>query len=108
MLLKTKDVPMRKRKQDPGTGNAAEAMGKGIVGGHYYTVLNCEIDTTVIPDLKLRWVQVRNPWGRYGVEYENRKLERSKVEEGNGVFWLELNDVTKYFKSVHFGAVPDQ
>jgi hypothetical protein len=107
--LKTKDVPMRSSKQEGAKGNAGEAMGQGIVGGHYYTVLGCDIDTTVIPGLKLRWVQVRNPWGRYGVEYDldkNRKLVRKKVEEGSGVFWLELNDVTKHFKSVHLGSIP--
>jgi hypothetical protein len=109
VLLKTKDIPVRSIKQEGTRGTAGEAVGRGIVGGHYYTALDCDIDTTVITGLKLRWVKVRNPWGRYGVEYDlqaNRQLTRTKVQDGNGVFWLELNDVTKFFKSVHVGTMP--
>lgn len=108
VALKTKDVPIPKIDQDKDAPSTGEVKGKGYLGSHYYSVLDCVTDkddkTTTVPGVNLHWIKVRNPWGSYGVAYDyDKKLGKlvSKTDEVNGEFWLELSDVTKHFKSIH-------
>jgi len=107
VALKTKSIIAPKSKQDEDSSPTGEAKGKGFLGGHFYTVLDYDDADDIIKDLKLKWVKVRNPWGKYGIEndYQQGMLTRAKVEGGNGQFWLELNDVTKFFMTVHTGPI---
>ncbi|ABW31273.1 calpain family cysteine peptidase [Acaryochloris marina] len=111
VALKTKDVPIPKIDQDKDAPSTGEVKGKGYLGSHYYSVLDCvtgvtdkDDKTTTVPGVNLHWIKVRNPWGSYGVAYDyDKKLGKlvSKTDEVNGEFWLELSDVTKHFKSIH-------
>jgi hypothetical protein len=48
------------------------------------------------------FLRVRNPWGKYGREYDWKAAKGSVVKEKDdaGEFLLELNDATKRFKKV--------
>jgi hypothetical protein len=88
-----------------GHGQAGEGKAKsGLVGKHVYSVLNTRKDEG------LRWVQLHNPWNKWGVRYERgfyekglkkgRRYLRPVADPGAGTFWLELDDLTKRFKEV--------
>ncbi|MDQ7033522.1 MAG: C2 family cysteine protease [Anaerolineae bacterium] len=97
-----------------GSGHSGgESMSKGMVGGHAYSVLSVKSGTTNDPTTdpgsgKFNWIQVRNPWGSYGREYDFSQVlpddAAKAVKEGNGIFHLELSDLTKYFSSVDFSG----
>ncbi len=107
IAIKTKPVVAPKAKQD-NASPTGEVKGKGFLGGHFYAVLDYDDTADIIKDVSLKWVKVRHPWGYYGIknDYNFAKsiFTRAKVEKGNGEFWLELNDVTKFFMTVHTGS----
>ena len=96
-------------KTSDGTGHSGgEAISKGMVGGHAYSALGVKGNTTNDPTTdpgtgNFHWIQVRNPWGKYGREYDFSQVlpadAAKAVENGDGIFWLELSDLTKYFHS---------
>lgn len=76
--------------------SADEPTGSGLVGRHAYSV----VDVRQLAGM--RYVVVRNPWGRYGRTYEpgSMGLEPEPVQDGDGVSMLDLSDFDKRFKSV--------
>jgi hypothetical protein len=96
--------------------SAGENQGKGLLGPHGYAV----VDTATSDDLRvsidpkpkppLKFVKVRNPWGRYGREYftstSPEGLPRVTArDKEKGDFWLLLEDLTKRFNQVSIGDV---
>ncbi|NEQ53881.1 MAG: DUF4157 domain-containing protein [Leptolyngbya sp. SIO3F4] len=99
-------------------GAAGEQKRGGLAGRHAYSVLQtCTSDDISAPALgkedgKYRLLQLRNPWGEYGRQYN---YDYDNIDnEGNvpvkakskrdGVFWIELSEVTKYFDGLSVGA----
>lgn len=92
-------------KVSQGTGHSGgESKADGIVGGHAYSVLGAKEDSNITGDGDglFKVIQVRNPWGAYGRQYDFSETLPEKagkaVEDGDGSFWLELRDLTKYFR----------
>ncbi|ANH67559.1 C2 family cysteine protease [Mitsuaria sp. 7] len=78
--------------------SAREPKGGGLVGNHSYSVLAVKTEADV------RYVQVRNPWGRYGRIYvagASGVLAPQVVEQGDGRSWIELVDFQKRFKQIN-------
>ena len=50
------------------------------------------------------WLKIRNPWGNYGRKYDFSKGADAgeEVKDGDGISWLELSDLTKFFNQIHF------
>lgn len=91
-----------------GVGHSGgEAVSKGLVGNHVYTALDIKPKVDGAPGV--RYVLVRNPWGKYGREYEesgegaSKTLGTKTVDQGTGESWLELSDITKRFRRVDIG-----
>ena len=76
--------------------SGGEPVAQGLVGEHAYTVLG-----TVMSGGR-QFLRVRNPWGKYGREYDFEATKGSVVTERENVgeFLLELNDATKRFTKV--------
>jgi len=97
-----------------GAGHSAgEATYQGIAGGHAYTVMDTKANTDSNPESdagsgNFYWVKMRNPWGSYGREYDFSQVGPDNmakaIEEGDGVFWLELSDLSRYFDSLDFSG----
>lgn len=104
-----------------GTGHSGgESKTKGIAGGHAYAVLGFSPDkdpSQLLPG-ELAMVRLRNPWGNYGRQYEDRVGDKLKVKKAaptgdsaadiaateaihrgtpGGEFMIELSDLTKRF-----------
>jgi hypothetical protein len=97
-------------KMFPKKGHAGEGLAwSGIVGLHAYAVLATRTDTD-----GLCWVQLRNPWGDWGVKYEKgtykegekegRQYLRPVVDRGAGIFEVELSDLCKRFDQITIGT----
>jgi hypothetical protein len=95
-----------KRGKYAGAGGAGEGKSiGGLVGGHQYAVLDTKEEEGLF------WLQLRNPWGSWGMKYERgvhgpgpkegRKYLRPRYDETAGVFWIELSDFCKHFQSVY-------
>lgn len=103
--------PGEKKSADPNvTTSAGEAVHKGMVGGHAFSVLGARSVATQDPEDKsigdFYWVKIRNPWGRYGRKYDfTKSAEEQGIAEpqGDGVSWVELSDMTRYFHSFDYG-----
>jgi hypothetical protein len=92
-------------------GHAGEGLAwSGIVGNHAYAVLATRTDTD-----GLCWVQLRNPWGDWGVKYEKGMKYQEGLTQGQpylrpvvdrtaGIFWVELSDLCKRFDSDYIGT----
>ena len=68
--------------------SGGEQVAKGLVGGHAYSVLGTKnVDGRF-------FLVVRNPWGKYGREYDWKAAKGSvaKPKDYAGEFLLELND----------------
>lgn len=95
-----KELP---QDEDQEVGGSGEPKYKGLAGGHAYTILSVRKNRTQNPDSddkgNIHWIQLRNPWGHYGRSY-NEDWSPVAIEEGNGVFWIELTDMAKNFKNV--------
>lgn len=79
--------------------SANEPKGGGLVGQHAYSVLAVKAEAGV------RYVQVRNPWGRYGRTYAadgRGVLAPQAVDQGDGLSWIELVDFQKRFKQLNY------
>ncbi|MBT9315964.1 eCIS core domain-containing protein [Leptothoe spongobia] len=100
-------------------GAAGEQKKGGLAGRHAYSVLQtCTSDDISAPALgkedgKYRLMQLRNPWGSYGREYQydyqnidndGNVPVKTKSNRNAGVFWIELSEVTKYFDGLSIGA----
>ena len=98
-------------KKVAGTGaSGGEVQHQGIVGSHAFSVLGARGNATTDPDSPkagdFNWIQIRNPWGSYSRKYDFSKTPDQMgeaVEGGNGVSWIELSDLTRYFDGVDFG-----
>lgn len=90
-------------------GGSGEPKYEGLAFGHAYTVLAVRRDASTNPDDEEAgphaWLKIRNPWGYYGRSYETggEAWEAQEVPEGNGTFWIELNDFSANFKEVEIG-----
>ncbi len=76
------------------------SQAKGLLGAHSYTVLATGVDP-----FGLRWCKLYNSWGRYVRDYQRDPVsgrlkaiaKQNIAGEEDGVFWLELSDLTKRF-----------
>jgi len=96
-----------------------DGIGMGLIPKHAYAVLRvAEID-----DGGLRFLQLKNPWSRsrwkgafcpedsanwtedlkIKLNYDNEKA----AQKDNGIFWIELTDVRKYFRMLYLNWNPD-
>lgn len=104
--------------------SGGEDMMMGLAGGHAYTVLDYGYGDADNPQHVLpkgakndaRWLKLRNPWGSYGRKYDwdpkakrwvPKKAKSGKSEDTEalhetkgGMFWLELGDMTRNFRTV--------
>jgi len=91
------------QEDDQELGGSGEPKYKGLAGGHAYTILNIRKSRTRNPESadegNIHWIQLRNPWGQYGRSY-NEDWAPVAIEEGNGVFWIELTDFAKNFTDI--------
>lgn len=83
-----------------------EKNDTGIVSGHAYTILDVRnvIDSQ---GKSQRIVQIRNPWGKFewnGAFSDNSPLWTDQLKrqlnvttEDDGIFWMRLEDFTKYY-----------
>ena len=83
-------------------GPAGEAISStGLAGGHVYAIIDTELRDG------LCMLKLRNPWGKIGVSYKRVERQGSVQmkprQTAEGEFWLELNDLTKQFSSLHVG-----
>jgi hypothetical protein len=87
-------------------GQAGEGVARsGLVGDHVYAVLATKQEDG------LCWLQIRNPWGNWGMRYEKgihgegpkqgRPYLRPRNEKQAGTFWIELLDFSKHFDTIH-------
>jgi len=76
--------------------SGGEPQAQGLVGEHAYTVLG-----TASKGGRM-FLRVRNPWGKYGRDYDFSAPKGSvvMVNDDVGEFLLELNDATKRFNKV--------
>jgi hypothetical protein len=106
----TYDQVAKPEKMFTEKGHAGEGKAwSGIVGKHAYAVLATRTDTD-----GLCWVQLRNPWGDWGVKYdkgtytegekEGRQYLRPVADPGAGIFEVELSDLCKRFKEHTIGT----
>lgn len=95
----TADTPSVVSIDQTNSGQSArEPKGGGLVGTHSYSVL------AVKREGEVRYVQVRNPWGRYGRTYAagaSGELAPQVVDQGDGRSWIELVDFQRRFKQVN-------
>jgi hypothetical protein len=95
----------------PGATNSAgpsgESMSQGIAGGHAYSILGYRASVGPDPgDLAATgdfvFLKIRNPWGNYGRGYTfaNGTGAGQEIQGGNGVSWLELSDLTRFFGTI--------
>jgi len=86
-----------------GTGSAGEQKYKGLAGGHAYSVLDCRRNRTANPNSSTKgdifWIQLRNPWGKYGRAYDEQWRPKA-IDEGGGIFWIELTDLARNFGDI--------
>ncbi len=77
--------------------SGGEQVAKGLVGGHAYSVLG-----TKTVDGRL-YLVVRNPWGKYGREYDWKAAKGAvaKQKDDAGEFMLELNDTNQALHEGH-------
>lgn len=99
-------------------GFAGEQKKGGLAGRHAYSVLQvCTSNDISSPSLgkedgKYKLLQLRNPWGQYGREYQNDfhnidnqgNVPVKTKSKNDGVFWIELSEVSKYFDGLSVGA----
>ncbi|MBN3922114.1 C2 family cysteine protease [Nostoc sp. NMS4] len=84
--------------RDMTDSDRGEKESKGLLGNHVYTIMGCKIDSA-----NLRYITVRNPWGKYGRAYNMDATIGSKAKEKtDGTFDVELSDFTKRFKSIDY------
>jgi hypothetical protein len=105
--------------------SGGEKKSKGIAGGHAYSVLSVRPakDFSKLGPNELLWVRLRNPWSRYGRQYEQldwrtRSLKVKKAptteeteklhETPGGDFWIELSDLTKRFAWIDISNAAEQ
>jgi hypothetical protein len=93
-----------------GTGaSGGEVKHKGMVGGHAFSFIGARAHSTTNPDDPaygdFYFLKMRNPWAAYGREYDftQGKDAGKAVDGGDGVSWLELSDLTRYFDSINYG-----
>ena len=79
------------------SGAHGESTGKGMVGGHLYSIH----DTQIVDGKKM--VLMRNPWASYTVKYieKNNTLEaKAEEHEAGGMFWIEMNHLMNYIGDI--------
>ena len=99
---------------EPVPGSSGEPVSRGLAGRHAYAILDTHTDAA-----GRKYVQVFNPWGRYGRGYSFAPPEvqvrptvrgvtqrdvdgHSTFETDSPVFWLELADVTKRCNRMYY------
>ncbi|MGE3177814.1 MAG: C2 family cysteine protease [Vicinamibacterales bacterium] len=103
VVVETRDEITKKR--NTGSGHSGgEQVAKGLVGGHAYTVLDCQD----LPDGK-RVVQIRNPWGSYGTTAQQPAAAGKPVAnerygqqppQHQPTFWLDARDLLRRFAKI--------
>lgn len=97
-----------KGKGGSGASGGEQTYG-GLAGGHAYSVLATKATKTNSPDDaepgNFKWVQIRNPWGSHAFAKDEAPLP-GFIPKGDGVFFLELSQLTKYFTTVDIGTMP--
>lgn len=68
----------------------------GLAQNHAYTILGVSKEKQRIEgeNREVYYIHLRNPWGKYGIEYKEKRLEKTKSAHAgdNAVFRIELND----------------
>ncbi len=104
---KTLTTGTKKKLTQEDTGQAGatgEQKYNGLAGGHAYSILNTKGNATSNPASDevgtYCWIQLRNPWGHYGRSYNTDQAawRSAAVEQGNGIFWIELTDFVQNFE----------
>ncbi|EDO08327.1 Calpain cysteine protease family protein [Babesia bovis T2Bo] len=94
------------------------SVSSGIVSHHAYSVL--DIKDVLLPDKsRLRLLYLKNPWG--DVSWKQRfspgddsswtkelceVLQYTPSEKDNGVFWIEWNDVLRWYSHIYISWKP--
>lgn len=91
-----------KEKSGNQEGLNGENKSGGIVYSHAYTITGVEEEEKGGHTYK--FIRIRNPWGRYGREYEFNEEGKlvSIVNENLGEFRVELNDFISNIQEVEF------
>lgn len=80
----------------------------GIAGGHAYEVVDTIPSTKNEKDQippkpgEPKFVIIRNPWGRFGRDYD-KDLKPFEIESGQ--FKLEISDLRRYFNNVYYARI---
>jgi hypothetical protein len=99
-------------KSGGGSGaSGGEDVYGGLAGGHAYTALGTKITKTNNPNDQIPgnfyWIKVRNPWGANAYANKNNTKEAALpgfIDQGDGIFFLELSQFSTYFNSINIGA----
>jgi hypothetical protein len=86
-----------------GVGHSAgEPKVAGLAGNHEYSILDTRIDND-----GLRYIQVLNPWARYGRTYESVASTSETLKpvavENAAESWIELTDFMHNFEGIEVG-----
>lgn len=78
----------------------------GLRGNHAYCVISA-FEQTVESGATLKFIRLRNPWGRVGMKYQWSKLVDPIIteNEAGAEFDIELSDFVKYFANYSVGKV---
>ena len=94
------------RRTDSTGHSGGEQTAKGLVGGHAYAAFDTRVEN------QERYVLVHNPWGREGRVYSPETGSGGEVLtprlDPEGLFWLDLSDLTKRFSSIFSTRNPPQ
>lgn len=92
----TRQLTQEEKKEaakEGGGHSAGEAKLQGIVATHAYSILGVDVGNQKI--------LLRNPWGEYGVKYENGTQTADKEQ---GTFWLKVGDFFNRFNGIHMSG----
>ena len=92
-------------EESEGVGASGEMMAAGIATNHAYSIIDAgEFDYNGKP---VKMLKLRNPWGRFAVDYEVDQQGRVKAKsnngKSNGEFWVELTHFCTRFSDLYTG-----
>ncbi|HEX8110070.1 MAG TPA: C2 family cysteine protease [Kofleriaceae bacterium] len=107
MCASTRDtISDSENEEENKKGMCGESKVKGLAGKHAYSLLDYKPRPDPKPGEQIL-IKLRNPWGHYGRTYEKIDGKLKPVAfEGNGVFWIDLADLTANFSSIEWTEQP--